>query len=322
VHCATSNGYLDSSLLHNWDMPTVFEKITARELTWCNYYHDFSQTLVLSRLQTDDMKWNFSLFHQFKTDAHDGTLPNYAFIEPKYFSFLGQANDQHPPHDIRAGEHLIAEVYNALRSSPLWDKTLLVITYDEHGGTYDHVTPPSATPPDARTSQFGFDRYGVRVPALLISPYIPKQTIVHDRIFDHTSIPATLHHVFQLDGFLTARDRAAEGFADIPSLPAPRTDIPMSVSAPGVIAAEAMAEESLDVPTITTTKRSGHVPSAPLSDFQKSLVEAAHQLDIDESPRLRALRMARRIESEYDAAVYVREVMERFLQTKIREQQR
>jgi phospholipase C len=318
AHCATSNGYLDNSLLHNWNMPTVFEKITAKGLTWRDYYHDLSQTWALSRLRTDDLKGNFCSFSQFKTDARRGRLPQYSFIEPKYFSFLGTANDQHPPHDIRAGEHFIADVYNAVRSSPLWEQTLLVITYDEHGGLYDHVLPPRATPPDARTSQFAFDRYGVRVPALLISPYISKKTIVHDRIFDHASIPATLKRVFRLDGFLTARDRDAEVFSDIPSLPAPRPDTPMTVGTPGVLEAESVAEEHLDVHTIATMKSAGQVSSAGLSAFQRSLVELAHQLEIAESPKLHALRTARRIESEYDAAVYVREVAERFLKTKTR----
>jgi phospholipase C len=277
AHCATSNGNLTNSVFHNWNIPTIFEKITEKELTWCDYCFGVSQTLLmLPGLQADDQKNNFSSFAQFKIDAQRGTLPNYAFIEPRYLPVLAKANDQHPPHDVLAGEHFIAEVYNAVRSSPLWDKTLLVITYDEHGGTYDHVTPPSATPPDAHTSQFAFDRYGIRVPTLLISPYIPKKTIVHDRIFDHASIPATLNRVFQLNGFLTARDRDAAVFSDIPLLSVSRTDTPNSMGTPegmNIESAASAAEENLDVHAITTMKSAGHLPTAPLSDFQKSLSE-------------------------------------------------
>ena len=167
---------------------------------------------------------NFASFGRFKTDARNGTLPNYAFIEPKYFSFFGQANDQHPPHDMRAGEKLIAEVYEALRHSPQWPHTLFVITYDEHGGTYDHVVPPAAVPPDGHTSQFAFDRYGVRVPAIVVSPFVPAG-VVHT-VFDHASIPATLARVFQLDRFLTSRDAAANTFESMASLSTMRTSVP------------------------------------------------------------------------------------------------
>jgi Phosphoesterase family. len=90
-----------------------------------------------------------------------GKLPSYTFIEPRYFPDVKLPNDQHPPHHVGMGEDLIAEVYNALRSAPTWEKTLLVIVYDEHGGNYDHVPPPKAVPPDNSHSQpFGFDRYG------------------------------------------------------------------------------------------------------------------------------------------------------------------
>src|SRR4051812_34053677 len=154
AHAATSKGFITNSQFNNYDMPTIFENLAASGLSWRDYYHDFSQTWALQRLQTPDNRINFASFGRFKTDARNGTLPNYAFIEPKYFSFFGQANDQHPPHDMRAGEKLIAEVYEAIRHSPQWPDTMLVITYDEHGGTYDHVQPPGAIPPDGQTSQF------------------------------------------------------------------------------------------------------------------------------------------------------------------------
>jgi phospholipase C len=160
-------GQIDNSMFTNYDMPSVFEHLAARGLTWRDYYHDFSQTWSLQRLQTAENRVNFRSFGRFKRDARDGKLPSYAFIEPKYFSLFGEANDQHPPHDVRAGERLIAEVYEAVRTSPQWLDTLLLITYDEHGGTYDHVLPGGAVPPDNKTSQFAFDRYAVRVPAEL-----------------------------------------------------------------------------------------------------------------------------------------------------------
>ena len=92
-------------------------------------------------------------------DAAAGKLPAYTFIEPRYFPDAKLPNDQHPPHHVGMGEALIADVYNTLRSAPTWEKTLLVIIYDEHGGIYDHVSPPNAVPPDnAHPQPFGFDR--------------------------------------------------------------------------------------------------------------------------------------------------------------------
>lgn len=98
-----------------------------------------------------------------------------------------QQNDAHPPHDIIKSEKLIADVYNAIRANQaLWDRTLLVVMYDEHGGFYDHVEPPAAVPPDDHHEEYGFNRYGLRVPALLISPW--TEATVNSTQFDHTSV--------------------------------------------------------------------------------------------------------------------------------------
>jgi phospholipase C len=314
VHAATSKGYLDNSQFRNYDMPTIFENLAAANHTWRDYYHDFSQTWALQRLQKDANIANFYSFGQFKTDAQNGQLPTYAFIEPKYFSFFGEANDQHPPHDIRAGEALIADVYNSLRNSPQWEQTLLLILHDEHGGMYDHVTPPAAAPPDAFTSQFAFDRYGLRVPAVLISPFIPRGTIDH-RTFDHTSIPATLKQVFGLSSFLTQRDAVAQTFADVVSLGVARTDVPSSLRPAAIPAHLQPLGVELTADTAAQQKATGRVSTATLSEFQQALVALAHTLDLKETPHLRGLRMARRTDTEYDAAVYVREVSERYAQT-------
>ncbi len=171
---------------------------------------------------------HYRLFDQFLADAHTGSLPNYSFIEPRYFTDLFKSfipNDEHPPHNVLYGEQLIAAVYNAVRSSPCWKKTLLIITYDEHGGCYDHVPPPKATPPDgliANPLKFDFDTYGVRVPAVIISPYIPPGSKVRPvpaadgstTPFDHTSIIKTVRELFALGGKLTARDDGGTEFIE------------------------------------------------------------------------------------------------------------
>jgi phospholipase C len=314
VHAATSKGYLDNSQFRNYDMLTIFENLAAANHTWRDYYHDFSQTWALQHLQTDANRANFYSFGQFKTDAKNGQLPNYSFIEPKYFSFFGEANDEHPPHDIRAGEALIADVYNAVKNSPQWEETLLLILHDEHGGMYDHVTPPTAVPPDTYTSQFAFDRYGLRVPAVLISPFIPRGTIDH-RTFDHTSIPATLKQVFGLSSFLTQRDAAAQTFSDVASLDVSRSDVPSSLAQPAIAPHVQRFGAELTAEIATQQKATGQVSTASLSEFQEALVALAHTLDLKETQQLRGLRVARRTDTEYDAAVYVREVSERYAQT-------
>ncbi|MGA8630404.1 MAG: alkaline phosphatase family protein, partial [Terracidiphilus sp.] len=143
--------------------------------------------------------------------------------------------DQHPDHNVQAGELYIAAVYNAIQSNPsLWASTVLLVVYDEHGGIFDHVPPPACTPDgysagpaDTQLSYtFNFDRLGVRVPAILISPWIPKGTVVGtDRVFEHASIPNTVtSHFIGPYPAATPREKAAQTFLDLLSLPTMRTD--------------------------------------------------------------------------------------------------
>jgi phospholipase C len=146
--------------------------------------------------------------------------PTYNFIEPKY-DLLGNyknGNSQHPYGDVRAGEALIKEVFETIQASAIWKNSLLIITYDEHGGFYDHVAPPPAVPPGDTVApgiksknHFLFDNYGIRVPALFISPFTNPGMVVKSKPgaqFDHTSIIKTLCELWGLDP-LTNRDRSA-----------------------------------------------------------------------------------------------------------------
>lgn len=135
-----------------------------------------------------------------------------------------EKTDEHPPHGFKEGEEFLKEVYNAVRTSPAWNETALLITYDEHGGFYDHVPPPSNVPiPDQDSekskSGFKFDRLGVRVPTILVSPWVEKGGIVSfgpsGEVFEHSSIPATIKKMFGLDEFLTKRDAWAATFDDV-----------------------------------------------------------------------------------------------------------
>jgi phospholipase C len=215
AHCGTADGCVNNGPAHfPYEMPTVFNLLEAAGQDWRVYFQDIPQAATLSRLWPDAER-HFRRFNSFADDAARGALPAYCFVEPRYFSdvLLGTIpEDQHPPHAIGYGEQLIASVYNAVRGGPHWRQTLLLITYDEHGGRYDHVLPPVATPPGGPYPDgFGFNRFGVRVPTIIVSPHISAGSIVRPSSavpFDHTSIIATLRRRFTLRP-LTARDAAA-----------------------------------------------------------------------------------------------------------------
>jgi phospholipase C len=216
AHAATAGGYVNNAPVHfPYTMETVFNRLDSVGRAWKVYFHDIPQAATLARLWLD-VPGHFRLYEEnFARDARAGTLPAYSFIEPRYFTDTLRGlmpNDQHPPHDVSHGEALIASAYNAVRSGPGWRNTLLIVTYDEHGGCFDHVPPPAALSPDLlRHDGFAFDRFGVRVPAVIVSPWIKPGSVVRPNgavPFDHTSVIATLGKLF---GFapLTKRDAAA-----------------------------------------------------------------------------------------------------------------
>jgi len=244
AHTGTARGNVDNKTFHvPFTAESIFHRLQKAGKSWRVYFHDMPQSVLLGDL------WLYALFHfrrfnQFLADAHTGNLPNYSFIEPRYFSdlFLNNTpNDEHPPHNVVYGEQLIAQVYNAVRSSPCWKKTLLIITYDEHGGCFDHVPPPPAVSPDGLADnpyQYHFDTYGVRVPAVIISPYVspgskirpPRQPGGHAYPFDHTSIIATVRKLFlPNDPPLTNRDGVAPDLLSALTLAVPTNDGPPSI---------------------------------------------------------------------------------------------
>jgi phospholipase C len=198
VHSGTSKGWvhMPEGLPDFWrhradftyyDQPTIYDRLSEQKIPWCIYFNDVPQSLVLTSLRRLDYADNFQTLDRFLIDAsgEEGEFPAYAFIEPDYF-WPGQ-NDDHPPHSTRKAQELIKTVYLALKGNqPLWESTLLVIVYDEHGGFFDHVSPGRATPPDAHHEEYTFDRLGVRVPALLVSPWVDPG--VDSTLYDHTSI--------------------------------------------------------------------------------------------------------------------------------------
>ncbi|QSR85768.1 phosphoesterase [Methylacidimicrobium sp. B4] len=251
VHAASSAG-LDNSprgweaatrtLLdgYRFENGTLYDRLEEKCLEWLVFKGDETpQVLSLSGMDLNLLEGRFQDFPHFRDSVnHPAFSASYCFIEPNYGNILPLTpgdftcgSSQHPLDDVTRGERLIKEVYEAVRNSPHWESSLLILTYDEHGGFFDHVLPPPAVPPgdhatDEENGQvhFDFSQLGPRVPAVVISPWIPRNTIDH-LPYDHSSVVKTVTELFSLKS-LTNRDRAANSLCHLLSLAVPRTDAP------------------------------------------------------------------------------------------------
>lgn len=176
---------------------TIFDRMTDKGIHWKCYFHDIPQSWTLDHQRLPHNAARYFYISQFFKDTlgREEDFPQFSFIEPDFMGVAG--NDDHPPHDVMKAEKLIADVYNALRANPdLWNTTLLVVVYDEHGGFYDHVVPPAAIPPDTHHEEYSFDQLGIRVSALLVSPWVERR--IEKTQFDHTSLLKYLTEKWQL----------------------------------------------------------------------------------------------------------------------------
>jgi phospholipase C len=284
AHAATSDGDTDNQT-RPYTNPTIFELLEKHGADWRIYFDDTPQLWAFPALwDTADRHAKWFPLDRFTEHAARGDLPAYTFIEPNHRPPLHTldhdpvigtpdlSNNQHPENnlvsnaaydtftldgesDFTRAEQLIATVYEALRANlDLFDKTLLLVTYDEHGGLYDHVPPPTGVPSPGggpsgvrivqrallyrKAAAFDFTMLGPRVPAVVISPRVRAGTI-DDQPRDHASIPATLRALFAPRAQpLTARDRWSPPFHHLLSLPEPRTDLPdLSGHATRIVAA-------------------------------------------------------------------------------------
>ncbi|KAJ3253906.1 hypothetical protein HK103_007640 [Boothiomyces macroporosus] len=232
LHCATALGLTDNTELPGGlDCETIYGKLNEKGISWRVYSSDAHPTVFRYKQFGQPLfAANVFNFDEFLKDAKLGNFAQFTYLDPNEFNA-----DYHPPFNTKGGEAYLKQVYDAIRNSPAWNDTLLLITFDEHGGFYDHVPPPTNVPiPDNSkvyppSGDFAFERLGVRVPAILVSPWIPQGRVFRSgsdtRHFEHSSIAATLKKFYNWDGFLTKRDAWAMSFhSSINYLDTPRTD--------------------------------------------------------------------------------------------------
>ena len=260
AHFGTSFGRLDMSPDYFRAKPSIYQRLLQQGRSGKIYYYDrASSTQGLTFLLSDQSKY-FGALGDFKRDCKKNRLPDYAFIEPNYNDHDGMlACDQHPDNHMLAGDNFIREIYEAIRQNDaVWNSTLFVIVWDEHGGLYDHVVPPEVGHRDGFVSSspaFDFGRLGVRVPAVVISPYIERGTVDHT-VYEHASIPATVTTQFIGDPQVYspfAREKWASTFLHLLTSPSARTDWP--VFAPAAVAPALMVAPNLNIRSSASTAK-------------------------------------------------------------------
>ncbi|MGH3170805.1 MAG: alkaline phosphatase family protein [Trebonia sp.] len=336
VHGASSAG-LDHSPskeeMAGWEVPgfgftyphgSIFEALSGAGLTWRIYHDDtdaysddpqdgsvFGAIPQVSALKGVTLLDAHSLTG-FAAELQSPYSYQYTFIEPNYGDITSGyrgGSSQHPMDDVYGGEGLIKAVYEAIRNSPVWDTSLLIITYDEHGGFYDSVVPPATTPPDDGSSgalnEFGFtfSQLGVRVPAVMVSPWIAPRTVDHT-VYDHASVPATIERLFGLRA-LTARDAAANDVTALFTEARPRTDAPATLTNPAPPGARpAIAPEAVQARLGEPVPDSGN-----LTGFLQIMLKT--DLELSATPQERDEALARRatVGTRADARDYINYVM-------------
>jgi len=319
-HAATSSGFVVNEPIGNFplrnDAETIFERLEAAHVSWKVYFDPIQLVsltgLVHARRLFPFFRTHFRSMNEFFRDAASGKLPGYSFIEP---SLIPPHSDMHPPatarlrhalfflprpSSIAGGEALLAQIYNAVRTSATpggstYLNTLLLVTFDEHGGTYDHVPPPRVPPPDptepAGQMGFRFDRAGVRIPTIAISAWVDRRTVVNQE-YRSTSVIRTLRERWSLGPPLTRRDADAPDIAPVLSRRTPRPhedwptfDVPPPRRRPTLI-------DSLLRPLPTLGQ---HIFAAALAHEESKTGEAS-TIDLHRVSHWRARRHVRRLQ--------------------------
>ena len=333
IHAATSGGLTDSPsdsqivAGFSFQQGTIYDRLKEAGNSWCIYHDGLPQTAGISSLRAEYINpftKNFQAMSCFFDDVKNGALADYTFIEPRYDTGNNYLNgtSMHPLNDIRKGEGLVKQVYEALRNSQYWADTMLIISFDEHGGFYDHQPPPATVPTgdDSKYANpnysFLFDRLGVRVPGIVVSAYTAKGTIIGadpgdlSAVYDHSSVLATVEKFFGLQP-LTKRDGAANTLEVAINLTAPRSSPTEALTALPNPAADAAAAVPTDPTTIFAASA-----QAPLSTNQRTMAALALACDLQITPSSNHAALIsnhQKLVEQKDAADYIQKVEDKVI---------
>ena len=246
-----------------FDQPTIYNRLSEHGRTWRIYFDDIPQSMALSKLLPRECKENFSIIEDFEQDVskHASGFPDFVFIEPGYMG--DESNDDHPPHDTMLAQKLISRIYNGLRANEeLWNSSMFIVLYDEHGGFYDHVQPPATACPDDYQADYRFDQLGVRVPAVLVSPWVKAGVCPAE--LDHTSVGKYLCDKFGMEPLGERMATAISVGEAVEFLEAPRADTPYEIPSDLPGAPRAMMQMAM---------------SASLNENQQALLGLSEHLD-------------------------------------------
>lgn len=231
LYAASSHGNVHNAVPGDFDV--IVEYLEQREIDW-RIYADATPGLGMYITKASLILEHVVPVEAYFEDAAAGRLPSFAFIDPAIGVGTGQYdnNDEHPPALPQIGEQFVARLVDALAKSTQWSRSAMFITYDEHGGLYDHVAPPQACPPDDIPLKLspddpikGLDRYGLRVPLIVVSPYARRHHVSHG-VYDHTSITRFVEARWTMPA-MTARDANALAPWDMFDFSAPPSEPPV-----------------------------------------------------------------------------------------------
>jgi phospholipase C len=300
----------DKDVILGWKGQTIYDFFSQSDISWRAYFEDISDLWYTDSMRKlKDVFEKFRTYEHFAKDAAAGNLPKFTWISPRFYADFGKAaRDQHPRHNVVDGEDIIAEVYAALRNSPKWNKTALLITYDEHGGFHDHVSPPFNAPPMPVStddqSAFNWTRLGLRVCTVLVSPWVEKGSVIGrptgtSSSYTHTSIFNTLRNLWNFPNKpLSARQAWAAPYDWVlKQRQTPRTDCPTSIPTPKMSATERARE----------AQRQATQPPSDLHIEFYHVIEGMHGRDGSGVERFK---------TEGELGAHVRAEVEKFMQKK------
>ncbi|MGZ5445559.1 MAG: alkaline phosphatase family protein [Thermoanaerobaculia bacterium] len=310
AHAAQSSATVNNYVAL-YGMRTIFHALSTAKKSWKVFHHGDAHARAMP------VTWrHIRLMDNFYSRVKKDDLPDYSFIEPYHLGDPALTNSQHPGKnepgtggsDFQKGEQLVRSIYRALiANEAVWRKTVFVITYDEHGGFPDHVPPPRAVPPNAELSpeRFRFDLYGVRVPAVIVSPYVEEAT-VDSTLYDHSSIVASVREQFGIARPLTDRDAGANTFWRNLTRAQPR----LAGAIPTLDGLELEVPAGLEAMSVA---------APPLRDDDEDMLWLAQQLDrisaaesTEEGLEAIALPSEESFETTRDAGEYAQRVNKRF----------